>query len=166
VSWSNASEALAPEIALGVRRAGGAAAVLVFVQCILGGLVRHMDAGLACPDAPLCLGALVPPLDNGLITIHFLHRVIGVLAAIAVVGLATWSMKVHAPRAVRAWTSWAAVLTLLQVALGFVSVLTSLAVVPVSLHTLVAASLLAALVHVTTLGWLPAQAAVTSDATA
>jgi heme A synthase len=52
------------------------------------------------------------------------------------------------------WMSWATVLVLIQVALGFVSVLTALAVVPVSLHTLVAASLLVVLVHVTTLGWI------------
>ena len=45
-------------------------------------------------------------------------------------------------------------LALVQVALGFVSVLTALAVVPVSVHTLVAASLLVVLVHLTTVGWV------------
>jgi len=153
-SWSRDVGPVSAETAAGVRKWGGAAVGLIFVQCILGGLVRHMDAGMACPDAPLCLGALVPPLDNTLITIHFFHRVVGILAAIAVIGLASWAMRAEAPRAVRSWASWAAVLTLLQVGLGFVSVLTTLAVVPVSLHTLVAASLLATLVHVTTLGWV------------
>jgi len=153
-SWSRGVGHVSPDTAAGVRKWGGAAAALVFVQCVLGGLVRHMDAGMACPDAPLCLGAFVPPLDNSLIAVHFTHRVIGVLAAVAVVGLATWAMRAEAPKAVRSWASWAAVLTLVQVGLGFVSVLTTLAVVPVSLHTLVAASLLATLVHVTTLGWM------------
>lgn len=153
-SWSRGVGHVSPDTAAGVRKWGGAAAALVFVQCVLGGLVRHMDAGMACPDAPLCLGAVVPPLDNALVAVHFTHRVIGVLAAVAVVGLATWAMRADAPKAVRSWASWAAVLTLVQVGLGFVSVLTTLAVVPVSLHTLVAASLLATLVHVTTLGWV------------
>jgi len=153
-SWSRGVDHVSAKTAAGVRKWGGAAATLVFVQCVLGGLVRHMDAGMACPDAPLCLGALIPPLDNALIAIHFTHRVVGILAAIAVVGLASWAMHADAPKAVRSWASWAAVLTLVQVGLGFVSVLTTLAVVPVSLHTLVAASLLAALVHVTTLGWV------------
>ena len=53
----------------------------------------------------------------------------------------------------RSWASWAAVLVLVQIALGFITVLTALAVVPDSLHTLVAASILAVLVHLTTLGW-------------
>lgn len=153
-SWSRGVVHMSTKTAAEVRKWGGAAVVLVFVQCVLGGLVRHMDAGMACPDAPLCLGAVVPPLDNALIAVHFTHRVTGILAALAIVGLASWAMRADAPRAVRAWASWAAVLTLLQVGLGFVSVLTTLAVVPVSLHTLVAASLLAMLVHVTTLGWM------------
>jgi len=153
-SWSSGVGPIEPTTAHGVRRWGSAAAVIVFLQCVLGGLVRHMDAGMACPDAPLCLGAIVPPLSNTLITVHFFHRLLGLLAALAVVGLAMWTMKANAPAAVRSWASWAAVLVLLQVGLGFVSVLTTLAVVPVSLHTLVAASLLATLVHVATMGWM------------
>ena len=34
------------------------APALVFAQSVLGGLVRHMDAGLACVDVPLCLEPL------------------------------------------------------------------------------------------------------------
>jgi heme A synthase len=96
---------------------------------------------------------VVPPLGSPLVALHFAHRALGVAAAVAVVALATWAMRVHAPRAVRSWASWAAVLVLLQIALGFISVLTGLAAVPVSLHTLVAAATLAVLVHVATAGW-------------
>ena len=147
-------EPLAPAVAAGVRRWGVTASVLVFAQSVLGGLVRHMDAGMACPDAPLCLGRLVPPLDNALVSVHFLHRVLAVAVAVVTVALAAWAQKAGAPHALRRWTGWAAVLVLVQVALGFVSVLTALDVVPVSLHTLVAASLLAVLVHVSVLGWI------------
>jgi heme A synthase len=151
--WSRGVGPARPRVAAGLRRWGGAVAALVFVQCVLGALVRHMDAGMACPDAPLCLGRVVPPLDNLLVALHFTHRVVALLAAAAVIGLATWTMAVRAPGVVRSWASWAAILVLIQIALGFISVLTGLSVVPVSLHTLVAASTLAVLVHVTTLGW-------------
>jgi heme A synthase len=125
---------------------------LVFVQSVLGGLVRHMDAGMACPDAPLCLGQLVPPLVNAPITLHFFHRMLGLVVAVAVCALAYRLHTSTLPQRVRRWGLVAAALVLTQVALGFASVLTVLAVVPVSLHTLVAASLLAVLAHVATQG--------------
>lgn len=123
---------------------------LVFAQSVVGGLVRHLDAGMSCPDAPLCLGQVVPPLVNPLITTHFLHRLLGVITALAIIGLAVWAVRAGVPKPIRRWTTVAAWLVVAQVLLGFASVLTVLAVAPVSVHTLVAASLLVALVHVTT----------------
>ena len=151
--WSQGSADMAPSTAAGVRRWGLTAAVLVFAQSVLGALVRHTEAGMACPDAPLCLGQWLPPMDSPLVALQFTHRVMALVAASAVIWLAAWTLKAGAPAVVRSWASWAAVLILVQVALGLVSVVTGLAVVPVSLHTLVAASTLAVLVHVTTLGW-------------
>lgn len=134
-----------------VRRWAAASAALVFVQSVLGALVRHMDAGMACPDAPLCLGRLVPPLVNVPIAVHFLHRVTGVLVLLVVCALAWRVVRSGTARLLRRWALAAAALVTAQVALGFASVLTVLAVVPVSLHTLVAASLLAVLVHLATI---------------
>lgn len=126
------------------------AAGLVFAQSVLGALVRHMDAGLACVDFPLCLGRVVPPLVNAPITVHFTHRMLGVIVAIVVLAFALWAYRVGAPERVRRWAAVAATLVVAQVALGVASVFTRLAVVPVSLHTLVAASLLAVLAHLAT----------------
>ena len=131
-----------------------ASAALIFVQSLIGGLVRHMDAGMACPDAPLCLGELVPPLVNSTITLHFTHRLIGIVAALLIIGLSIWILRVSAPKPLRLLGLLAAVLVVTQVIIGFVSVLTSLAVIPVSLHTLIAAGLLATLVRLATLARL------------
>lgn len=126
------------------------AAVLVFAQSVLGALVRHTHAGMACPDVPLCLGQVVPPLVNLQIIAHFFHRVLALVVAIVVVTLAIRVLRVDAPPRMRRWAMAAIALVFTQIGLGIASVLTILAVVPDSLHTLGAASLLAVLVHIAT----------------
>ena len=128
------------------------AAGSVFVQSVLGALVRHTDGGLSCPDVPLCLGQVVPPLVNIQIQSHFFHRVMALVATAAVVGLTLWVLRAQVPDRVRRWTLASAVLLVVQVALGIASVLTFLAVPPVSLHTLVTALLLVTLTALATFG--------------
>jgi heme A synthase len=135
----------------GVASFAWVAAGLVFAQSVLGGLVRHMDAGMACPDAPLCLGQVVPPLINAPIITHFAHRVLALLVTLVVVALAVRVWRAQGSPSIRRWAIAAAALVLVQIALGVASVLTVLAVTPVSLHTLVAAGLLASLVYVAAL---------------
>jgi heme A synthase len=148
---TDGEEGAMPPATSSLRAWAAASAGLVFAQSVLGALVRHMDAGMACPDAPLCLGQVVPPLVNAPITAHFFHRVLGTLVLVFVCGLAWWVARSEAAAHLRRWMLTAAALVVAQVVLGFASVLTVLAVVPVSLHTLVAASLLSALVHVATI---------------
>lgn len=135
-----------------LRNFAAASAALVFVQSVLGALVRHTDGGMSCPDVPLCLGQVVPPLVNIQITSHFLHRLFAVLATVAVLGLATWALRAEMPTRIRRWILTAAALVVVQIALGVWSVLSILDVAPVSLHTLVAAKLLVALTAVATFG--------------
>jgi heme A synthase len=135
-----------------LRIFAGVSAALVFIQSALGALVRHTDGGMSCPDVPLCLGQVVPPLVNIQITSHFLHRFMALVATAAILGLLVWAYRADMPARVRRWVVLAAVLVVAQVALGVVSVLTILAVVPVSVHTLVAAGLLGSLVAVATMG--------------
>lgn len=138
------SSALGPR----VRNLAIGAATLVFAQSVLGGLVRHMDAGMACPDVPFCLGRIMPPLVNAPITAHFFHRVLAVVATVAILGLWWWTSRSDLPPSFRKWLAISAALVVVQVGLGVASVLTVLSVPPVSLHTLVAAGLFAVLVHV------------------
>lgn len=64
--------------------------VTVYVQVLLGALMRHSGAGLAIPDFPLAFGRLLPPFTTWPVMIHFAHRVgaLAVLltAAVAIVG--------------------------------------------------------------------------------
>jgi heme A synthase len=142
----------APGTGARLRLYAGLAAASVFVQSVLGALVRHTDGGMSCPDVPLCLGQVVPPLVNIQIQSHFAHRVMALVATGAVLGLAVWVHRAGVPARVRTWALSAAALVLVQVGLGVASVLTILAVPPVSLHTLVAALLLVVLAALATSG--------------
>ena len=129
-----------------LRGWGGGAATLVLVQSLLGGLVRHLDAGLACPDVPLCLGEVVPPLDHPLVALHFFHRALAVITALVAAGAVIAIARAGARGRVLQLAMGALGLMLVQVALGIWSVAGLLAVLPVSLHTLVAALLFASTV--------------------
>jgi len=122
------------------------AAVLTFAQSALGALVRHTDAGLVCPDIPQCLGQWVPPLGSSQIALHFFHRVTAVVVTVVVIALVVAVFRRYGPGMMRKLAIGALVATGLQVTLGILAVTTRLAVAPVSLHTLVAAIMLATLV--------------------
>jgi heme A synthase len=144
-----------PASAFSLRRAAAITTGLAFIQSIVGAAVRHTDAGMACPDVPLCLGQWIPPIQHPLVALHFGHRVLGLLllAAVLWVGhLAFW--RGGSPRLRRLGVA-AVVTALSQVLLGFLSVHFRLAVIPVSLHTLLAATLLALLVSTLTFTWAP-----------
>ncbi len=136
-----------------LRWGGTSAAILVFGQSVLGAAVRHTDAGLVCPDVPLCLGQWVPPLGSGLVAIHFAHRALGILTALATAAMGILLLRGESSLSVRWMAAGAVLLVLLQISLGFASVHWVLAPPLVSLHTLTAAILLAAWVSLATRGW-------------
>lgn len=133
------------------------AAGLTLLQSVLGAAVRHTDAGVACPDVPLCLGEWVPPLDNGLVALHYSHRLVGLVLFGAVLWAAHLAFWRGGSGLLRRLALVAASTVTAQVLLGFFSVYFRLAVIPVSLHTLLAAGLLALLVTMATLTWAPAR---------
>ncbi|MCS7235401.1 MAG: heme o synthase [Armatimonadota bacterium] len=58
-----------------------AALLSLYVLILLGGYVGASGAGLACPDWPLCRGAVLPPPERGVLE-HFAHRLWAVLVAV------------------------------------------------------------------------------------
>ncbi|MBV5260715.1 heme A synthase [Synechococcus moorigangaii CMS01] len=94
-----------------VRRLVWKMAIATFLLMAIGSATRVMNAGLACPDWPLCYGQLVPTQQMNLqVFLEWFHRLdaalIGLLA-IALVGLTVWFRSVL-PR----WLPWAASFTL------------------------------------------------------
>jgi heme a synthase len=47
----------------------------IYIQLLLGALMRHTDSGLAIKDFPLSSGRIIPHFTSSHIAIHFSHRV-------------------------------------------------------------------------------------------
>jgi cytochrome c oxidase assembly protein subunit 15 len=131
-------------------QAGVLLVLAVFIQLLLGAIMRHTGSGLAIPDFPLAYGQILPSLSpeslqqyndiqiksdlrlaaDGPLTpiqvgVHFLHR----LWAFVVLGAAIFAfMRIRsdarAPGHLRFLSGGVIVLLLLQISLGVVTVLT------------------------------------------
>jgi cytochrome c oxidase assembly protein subunit 15 len=56
--------------------------ILIYILIIVGIFVRYSGATLACPDFPLCLGEVIPPLTLHPVALHFFHRVLALVVFI------------------------------------------------------------------------------------
>ncbi len=71
-------------LVINIRYLALAAAILVFLVIVLGGMVRVTGSGGACPDWPTCLGKWTPPAGNSAM-IDYLHRIATFMAAVFMV---------------------------------------------------------------------------------
>ncbi|MBI3871946.1 MAG: heme A synthase, partial [candidate division Zixibacteria bacterium] len=89
-----------------VMRTAAVTAAVIYLQIVVGAVMRHMGAGLAIPDFPLSYGRLIPPgLNIPTIAINFAHRVGALLVGAAIV-YEYRVMRRHAPPEdpLRRWT--------------------------------------------------------------
>jgi len=89
-----------------------------------GALVRVEQAGLACPDWPLCFGEVIPDIRLEGVIYEFGHRVLAGLVSIgfAILAMLAWRAP-HTRSKVRRPLILAAVVLLLQVVMGGLTVL-------------------------------------------
>jgi len=97
--------------------------VFVLALIALGGSVRAMNAGLACPDWPLCFGDFIPDYHPQ-VYFEFLHRVLAGLVAIAIVIMNTILLRNReVPRSTKYLCWFTFVLLFAQVIMGGLTVL-------------------------------------------
>ncbi len=147
-----------------VVRLTAAAAAAVFIQLLIGALMRHTDSGLAVPDFPLAYGQVIPslspsavagyneqligsgirlaadgPVTASQIALHMIHRFWAVLVLL----LVAWTSRTLAavPR-LRRFAFLLTGLTLLQIALGALTVLSGKSVIISTAHVAAGALLL------------------------
>jgi cytochrome c oxidase assembly protein subunit 15 len=98
------------------------AAGAVFLQAGLGAWVSSSGASLACPDFPTCQGSWLPPLQ-GLVGIHYAHRLGAYAVVVIVMGLLTGASTVPLPPRARWPLRISGILLAVQFLLGVANVL-------------------------------------------
>lgn len=131
-----------------IRRLVWKIAIATLLLMAVGSATRVMNAGLACPDWPLCYGQLVPTRQMNLqVFLEWFHRLdaalIGV-SAIALSGLSWWYRRVL-PK----WLPWAATFALFLIV--FQGILGGLTVTQLLRFDIVTAHLATALLFFSTL---------------
>jgi heme A synthase len=105
-----------------LRGMSHAAAGLVFLQSGLGAWVSSSGASMACPDFPTCHGTLFPRME-GLVGIHYAHRLGAYLIFATVLALSIRSLSVPLPPRARWPLRLSGVLVSLQLLLGIANVM-------------------------------------------
>lgn len=114
----------------------------IFFLIALGGGVRAMNAGLACPDWPLCFGNVIPDYHPE-VYFEFIHRALAGLVGIVSTYLNIRLMRSQQPKSLKALAGLAVFLLLSQVVMGGLTVLLVLQEKIVTLHLALAAAFFA-----------------------
>jgi cytochrome c oxidase assembly protein subunit 15 len=121
------------------KTATSAAALLLAIQIVLGGLVSSNYAGLVCPDWPTCIDGEFFPTWQGIQGLHLFHRSFGYACFVAI-SAAAWLARSHA--GTRTWLMAATGLATLQILVGIANVLLRLPAEVTGTHSALAAGLI------------------------
>lgn len=106
----------------------------VFLLICLGGSVRLMNAGLACPDWPLCFGDFIPDYHPQ-VYLEFIHRAMAGIVSITTGVLVVFLFLArNVPLSVKRTALFAVVLLLTQIVFGGLTVLLALRANVVAAH--------------------------------
>ena len=142
---------------------------LIYLQILVGAVMRHSGAGLAIPDFPLVFGGLIPPKIDFGIAVHYTHRVGALLVATLIFWTLGRVLRLAARQPALSRPAMAlTALVLIQGTLGGLVVWTSKAVLPNTLHVGTGALLIGVSVVLTLtsrrLSWLAERQTLPSEA--
>jgi cytochrome c oxidase assembly protein subunit 15 len=121
-----------------------ATTAIIYLQILMGAVMRHLGAGLAIPDFPLSYGHLIPPFDSGFVIINFAHRCGALVVTLLIVTTVARVMS-NAPGEPRLGRPAIGLLVLLfvQLTLGALTIWSGRAVIPTTAHVATGAAVLA-----------------------
>jgi heme a synthase len=124
---------------------------LVYLQILVGAVTRHSGSGLAIPDYPLSFGQILPPDWSASIALQFSHTRVGALVVLYFITHTSYRVCTHySEEKALFWPAAAAALLVwLQCFLGIIVIATAKAIVPTSLHVILGAATLAAMLVLT-----------------
>ncbi|HEY9700761.1 MAG TPA: heme A synthase [Trichocoleus sp.] len=94
-----------------IRRLVWKMAIATLILMAIGSATRVMNAGLACPDWPLCYGTLFPAQQmNFRVFLEWIHRLDAALIGLMAIVLVAYSWWQR--RSIPNWTPWVATLAL------------------------------------------------------
>jgi len=131
-----------------IRRLVWKIAIATLLLMAVGSATRVMNAGLACPDWPLCYGQLVPTRQMNLqVFLEWFHRLDAALIGVSAIALAglSWWYRQELPK----WLPWAATFALFLIV--FQGILGGLTVTQLLRFDIVTAHLGTALLFFSTL---------------
>jgi heme a synthase len=122
---------------------------IIYLQILIGAVMRHLGAGLAIPDFPLSFGHLLPPFVSIYVDVNFAHRCGALVVASFVIWLAARVIAARSEPYLRSPAYGLLILLVLQVTLGALTIWSGRAVIPTTAHVAVGAALLATCVMLT-----------------
>ena len=142
--WDSTPQVDEPATRIPLATLALATTAIIYLQILIGALMRHMSAGLVIPDFPLSFGQLVPPYWNEYIAINYAHR----CGALVVTAMVLWTVarviRMHRETpALRRPALGMFLLLVLQICLGALTIWSGRSVLPTTSHVAVGAAVLA-----------------------
>ncbi|MDP4198924.1 MAG: COX15/CtaA family protein [Bacteroidota bacterium] len=134
----------------GIRTLSLLTVIAVFIQLLIGAVMRHTASGLAIPTLPLAPnGSLIPDFTSFGVAINFTHRVWAVVVTLLMFASARAVFRFHAKEKSLAKAMMFGVFLLgIQIVLGAIVIWTSKAVTPTTLHVSCGAAILGTMFYI------------------
>jgi len=155
--WIEKQGGLIAAVPKSIKKWSLIACVSIFLQILVGAIMRHADAGLAIAKFPLAQdGSLLPAYWNFDVGVHFAHRVgaVGVLIALCILLGKVWAHQ-STRKALRGIAIFISLLLVVQIYLGALTIWTVKNPYVATAHALIGAFLLASTWALTLLAHRP-----------
>lgn len=130
---------------------------LVYLQILVGALMRHLGAGLAIPDFPLSFGRVVPAFTSAAVAVNFAHRLGGAIVAASILAMFLRLLRFAPTHPLRQIGTFLLLVVSAQVMLGAYTIWSGKQPVITSLHVMTGALTLASSLVLAltarTIGW-------------